>query len=168
MMPLKNLKELGTMNLNMEEEKNPPNRTEDSIVKSLIQKFWKRSSRGVEEYGTTLDQNKLPVKKWTKHLQEELMDASLYLEKIHSVSEISSEQIKEIKRNIVEQQNVLTSARRSIEDTAEIAMVSDLQPEFVDLLKSIKMTIDNAEWQLETVNNLASARYIRVLNKEDE
>lgn len=156
------------MNLNMEEEKNPPNRTEDSIVKSLIQKFWKRSSRGVEEYGTTLDQNKLPVKKWTKHLQEELMDASLYLEKIHSVSEISSEQIKEIKRNIVEQQNVLTSARRSIEDTAEIAMVSDLQPEFVDLLKSIKMTIDNAEWQLETVNNLASARYIRVLNKEDE
>lgn len=54
----------------------------DSIVKSVIDKYNKRSKIGLEKYGTTLDRNDLSTLEWLKHAQEEAMDLSLYLEKI--------------------------------------------------------------------------------------
>ena len=156
------------MNLSMEDEKNPPNRTEDSIVRNLIRKYWDRSSRGVEEYGTTLEQNKLSVMKWVRHLQEELMDASLYLEKISSIYHKSTPQIEEIKKDVVDQQKTLDVVKRSIEDLMEMASISDLQPEFVDLLKSSKNNVENAIWQLETIHSMASSQYMRILKNKDE
>ena len=54
----------------------------DSIVESLIQKYKERSEVGIKKYGTTLDRNDLNTLDWLKHLQEELMDASLYIEKL--------------------------------------------------------------------------------------
>lgn len=54
----------------------------DSIVNSVLTKFKQRSSVGIEKYGTTLDRNDLSTLEWLKHLQEELMDATLYLEKL--------------------------------------------------------------------------------------
>ena len=156
------------MNLSMEDEKILPNRTEDSIVKSLIQKFWDRSSRGVEEYGTTLEQNKLSIMKWVRHLQEELMDASLYLEKINSIYHKSTPQIEGIKKDVIDQQNSLAVVKRSLEDLMEVSSVSDLQPEFVDLLKSTKSNVENAIWQLETIHSMASSQYMRILKNKDE
>ena len=54
----------------------------DSIVKRVIKAFKKRSERGLEKYGTTLDRNDLTHLEWLQHLQEELMDATLYIEKL--------------------------------------------------------------------------------------
>ena len=54
----------------------------DSIVKRVIDSFKKRSERGLEKYGTTLDRNDLTHLEWLQHLQEELMDATLYIEKL--------------------------------------------------------------------------------------
>lgn len=54
----------------------------DSIVKSVINKFILRSELGQKKYGTTLDRNDLSLKDWVTHAQEELMDAILYLEKL--------------------------------------------------------------------------------------
>lgn len=54
----------------------------DSIVKKVINAFKKRSERGLEKYGTTLDRNDLTHLEWLQHLQEELMDATLYIEKL--------------------------------------------------------------------------------------
>jgi hypothetical protein len=54
----------------------------DSIVESVIEKYKERSERGIEKYGKTLDRNDLLVKEWLNHLQEELMDATLYIEKL--------------------------------------------------------------------------------------
>ena len=54
----------------------------DSIVKRVIDSFKKRSERGLEKYGTTLDRNDLTNLEWLQHLQEELMDATLYIEKL--------------------------------------------------------------------------------------
>lgn len=54
----------------------------DSIVKRVINSFKKRSERGLEKYGTTLDRNDLTNLEWLQHLQEELMDATLYIEKL--------------------------------------------------------------------------------------
>ena len=54
----------------------------DRIVERVREAFKKRSSRGLEKYGTTLERNDLTHLEWLQHLQEELMDATLYIEKL--------------------------------------------------------------------------------------
>jgi hypothetical protein len=56
----------------------------DGIVKRVKDKFDSRSELGIKKYGTTLQDNNLPAIDWLNHLQEELMDAILYLEKLKS------------------------------------------------------------------------------------
>jgi hypothetical protein len=52
----------------------------DQIVQNVVDKYQQRSSVGINKYGTTLEQNN--TDNYLKHLQEELMDATLYLEKL--------------------------------------------------------------------------------------
>ena len=54
----------------------------DSIVESVVIKYKERDNLGLTKYGTNLDRTDLNVKDWTEHLQQELMDAVLYLEKL--------------------------------------------------------------------------------------
>jgi hypothetical protein len=54
----------------------------DSVVTSVIHKYLERSKVGKEKYGTTLDREDLDKIQWLIHLQEELMDATLYIEKL--------------------------------------------------------------------------------------
>tara|TARA_R110001606_G_scaffold50140_4_gene125891 strand:+ start:8375 stop:8563 length:189 start_codon:yes stop_codon:yes gene_type:complete len=53
----------------------------DKIVERVISKYNKRSEIGISKYNTTLENNNLLMKEWLVHLQEELMDATLYIEK---------------------------------------------------------------------------------------
>lgn len=55
----------------------------DSIVQSVINQFNERSKRGIEKYGTTLQENN--TDDFLQHLKEELMDAVLYIEKLQSL-----------------------------------------------------------------------------------
>ena len=55
---------------------------EDKIVKQVVDKFQQRSEVGIKKYGTTLEQNNNDD--FLNHLQEELMDAILYIEKLKS------------------------------------------------------------------------------------
>jgi uncharacterized protein YqeY len=57
---------------------------EDEIVMDVLMKYTKRSNVGVQKYGTTLESNNRDD--FFKHLQEELMDATLYLEKLMSLN----------------------------------------------------------------------------------
>jgi hypothetical protein len=52
----------------------------DPIVDQVIEKFQKRSAIGARKYGTTLHQNNHD--NYLLHLQEELQDATLYIEKL--------------------------------------------------------------------------------------
>ena len=54
----------------------------DRIVESVIEKFRSRSEVGIKKYGTTLADNN--TDDFLIHLQEELMDAILYIEKLKS------------------------------------------------------------------------------------
>lgn len=54
----------------------------DSIVESVITQFKARSERGLDKYGVTLDRTDLNTLEWLIHLQEELMDATLYIERL--------------------------------------------------------------------------------------
>lgn len=58
----------------------------DSIVNRVLEKFVSRAKIGKEKYGQTLDRNDLTDKEWLTHLQEELMDATLYLEKLKQIN----------------------------------------------------------------------------------
>lgn len=57
----------------------------DPIVQKVITKFSTRSKLGITKYGTTLEENNLTQWEWLNHLQEELMDAILYIEKQKSI-----------------------------------------------------------------------------------
>ena len=52
----------------------------DEIVMDVLMKYAKRSELGQSKYGTTLETNNKD--NYLKHLQEELMDATLYIEKL--------------------------------------------------------------------------------------
>jgi hypothetical protein len=54
----------------------------DTIVEDVINKFRKRSEAGMLKYNTTLDRTDLSTLDWLTHLQEELMDAILYVERL--------------------------------------------------------------------------------------
>ena len=55
---------------------------QDSYVQSIKEKFEQRSQTGIKKYNTTLEREDLDFLDWLNHLQEELMDATLYIEKL--------------------------------------------------------------------------------------
>jgi hypothetical protein len=57
----------------------------DQIVQQVVDKYTQRSEIGVGKYGTTLETNNKD--NYLKHLQEELMDATLYIQKLISQNE---------------------------------------------------------------------------------
>jgi hypothetical protein len=64
----------------------------DKHVTSVVSKMQQRSETGIRKYGTTLERQDLDFIDWLNHLQEELMDATLYAERIkHDVSNCSQE-----------------------------------------------------------------------------
>lgn len=54
----------------------------DSIVDSVIDKIISRARVGKDKYKTDLDREDLGLVEWLTHLQEELLDAASYIEKI--------------------------------------------------------------------------------------
>jgi hypothetical protein len=72
---------------------------EDTIVQSVIDKFQQRSDVGIRKYGTTLDREDLSILDWITHLQEELMDAVLYSQKIKKQLEDNKDGIVITKEN---------------------------------------------------------------------
>jgi hypothetical protein len=59
-----------------------PHALEDTVVASVVRSFQERSRAGQLKYGTTLDRTDLTPLQWAQHMQEELMDAILYLERL--------------------------------------------------------------------------------------
>ena len=54
----------------------------DPVVERVVKKFVSRSDVGYKKYGVTLEEDMSNLFEWTNHLQEELMDAVLYLQKL--------------------------------------------------------------------------------------
>jgi len=55
---------------------------QDPIVIKVLAKYYERSQLGIQKYGRTLNRDDLNLIEWLNHLQEELMDATLYIEKL--------------------------------------------------------------------------------------
>lgn len=55
---------------------------QDKYVQAVKEKFEERSQTGIRKYNTTLEREDLDFIDWLTHLQEELMDATLYVERL--------------------------------------------------------------------------------------
>jgi hypothetical protein len=64
----------------------------DPVVERVVDKFVSRSDVGFAKYGVTLENDKSNIFQWINHLQEELMDAVLYLQKL---KETTTEEMQE-------------------------------------------------------------------------
>ena len=64
----------------------------DPVVERVVEKFVMRSDVGFAKYGVTLEDDKSNLFQWVNHLQEELMDAVLYLQKL---KETTTEELQE-------------------------------------------------------------------------
>jgi len=70
----------------------------DQIVTSVIDKYTNRSEVGIAKYGTTLETNNKD--NYLKHLQEELMDATLYLEKLMALNKEITKLVRDYPNDI--------------------------------------------------------------------
>ena len=52
------------------------------IEDDVCAKIQARSDKGVAKYGVTMEREDLSITEWLTHLQEEMMDAILYVEKL--------------------------------------------------------------------------------------
>ena len=54
----------------------------DSNVENVCKALKKREEKGMKTYGVSTDRTDLSTQEWLQHLQEELMDACVYIEKL--------------------------------------------------------------------------------------
>jgi hypothetical protein len=69
----------------------------DEIVDQVVNKYYMRSVVGIKKYNTTLETNNKD--NYLKHLQEELMDATLYIQKLMDQNREITELVKSIPNN---------------------------------------------------------------------
>ena len=69
----------------------------DEIVEQVINKYHTRSDVGVRKYRTTLEINNKD--NFLNHLQEELMDATLYIQKLMDQNREITQLVKSIPNN---------------------------------------------------------------------
>jgi len=55
---------------------------QDKYVQRVKENFEQRSQIGIAKYNTTLERKDVDLAGWLQHLQEELMDATLYIERL--------------------------------------------------------------------------------------
>ena len=53
-------------------------KVEDRVVEAIL----KRAETGERKYGVTMERTDLNFLEWLQHLQEELLDAAVYVEKL--------------------------------------------------------------------------------------
>ena len=54
----------------------------DPIVETVREKLHQRSQAGIRKYGVTMMRDDLSFIEWVTHLQEELLDASIYAQRL--------------------------------------------------------------------------------------
>lgn len=61
-------------------------RIEEQVCKRLMD----RAEAGKKKYGTTMERNDLSFLEWINHLQEELLDAAVYAEKLREEATVKN------------------------------------------------------------------------------
>lgn len=56
------------------------------IEESVIQQILQRAQVGEKKYGITMERTDLNFLDWLNHLQQELLDATIYIEKLKTLN----------------------------------------------------------------------------------
>ena len=70
-MAIQKQKDISTNKINMDEN-----------VENVITQLREREQRGLSKYGVNTERTDLSTLEWLQHLQEELMDGTVYIEKL--------------------------------------------------------------------------------------
>ena len=87
-----------------------------SIEDKVCEKIQKRSEVGKSKYGVTMERTDLSTIEWLTHLQEELMDAAVYVERLMGDVRKSYEEISLVHRNLSIVRNALARGYPDIEE----------------------------------------------------
>jgi len=68
--------------------------SDDPYVHRVMEKHQRRAEMGLQKYGVTLARHDYSLHQWLSHLQEELFDAAVYIERLLDMDE--SEQISQL------------------------------------------------------------------------
>ena len=68
--------------IGVKDSRQEDSRQEDTNVKKVIEQLKERENRGIQKYGVNTDRTDLSPTEWLQHLQEELMDGAVYIEKL--------------------------------------------------------------------------------------
>ena len=69
-------------------ENEPMSTHMDKNVENVVKQLRDREEEGLLKYGVNTERTDLSTLEWLQHLQEELMDASVYIEKLkHQLNE---------------------------------------------------------------------------------
>lgn len=116
----------------------------DSIVEEVVKQFRKRSEFGITKYGTTLAENE--TDNFLIHLQEELMDAVNYIEKLKSQQTTSTknnvlEWAKE--RDLIHKENAPKQLIKLQEEVGELcsAYLKGNRTEQIDAIGDIRVVL---------------------------
>jgi histidinol dehydrogenase len=66
----------------MKDKERKEHNTMDKNVEKVITQLRDREEEGLRKYGVNTERTDLTSLEWLQHLQEELMDASVYIEKL--------------------------------------------------------------------------------------
>lgn len=115
----------------------------DPIVESVVNKFLQRSKVGIDKYGTTLNENNND--NFLNHLQEELMDATNYIEKLQSQQNNTQEKVIEWakQRNLIKLGNAPKQLIKLSEEVGELgsAFLKNDYPEIKDAIGDIMIVL---------------------------
>ena len=87
-----------------------------SIEDKVCEKIQERSEVGKSKYAVTMERTDLNTVEWLTHLQEELMDATVYVERLLGDVRKSYEEISLVRRNLSIVRNALARGYPDIEE----------------------------------------------------
>jgi NTP pyrophosphatase (non-canonical NTP hydrolase) len=116
----------------------------DSIVEEVVKQFRKRSELGISKYGTTLAENEND--NFLIHLQEELMDAVNYIEKLKSQQNTSTKNnvlVWAEDKDLIHEENAPKQLIKLQEEVGELcsAYLKGNKAEQIDALGDIRVVI---------------------------
>jgi hypothetical protein len=65
----------------------------DKNVENVVKQLRDREEEGMIKYGVNTERTDLSTLEWLQHLQEELMDASVYIEKLKNEMKNTKEEL---------------------------------------------------------------------------
>lgn len=117
----------------------------DKIVDQVIEKYKSRSQVGINKYGTTLEENNHD--NFLLHLQQEMQDATLYIEKLMSKPNYENIQPQVVKwfydKGLINKDNSTKQLCKVIEEIGELsgAILKENKEEELDSFGDVLITL---------------------------